>query len=94
MTVFDVINKTKSFLFKVEGKDVAYRYLKNVDAERLRRHLDLSVEKFMLYNIIDYSFIWERTEEGDGYWRNLYDRYDRDSKTLTIKPQLKQSYIT
>ena len=60
------IKTFKEFLIKYNILD---QYIKNVDTKRVKKFVNYGIS---FYYIIDASFLWKSTPEGEDYWQNIH----------------------
>ena len=74
----DEINKFRLFLIQNNALE---SYLKNVDNNRINRYY-LDDERFI--RIIDASFVWHRTPEGEDYWLELHRKWVKQAPNYKV----------
>ena len=74
----DEINKFRLFLIKNNAFD---SYIKNVNNNRINNCYS-SGDPFN--RIIDASFIWRNTPEGEDYWLELYRKWEKQAPNCKV----------
>lgn len=74
----DEINKFRLFLIQNNAFD---SYIKNVDNNRINNYYS-SGDTFN--RIIDASFIWRNTPEGEDYWWELYRKWMKQASNYKV----------
>ena len=68
------MNEIKTFKEFLIKHNILYQYINHVDAKRVKRFVNYGIS---FYYIIDASFLWKRTPEGEGYWRNIQELWQQ-----------------
>lgn len=85
MNTIKVIYK---FLKDKEGKECADSWMKQGHTSFIETN---TLKYLTMYDVINQSFIWDSTVEGDEYWRTIAHRH-KSKLVRNIKP-ITQSYI-
>ena len=74
------MNEIKIFKEFLINHNILDQYIKNVDAKRVKKFVNYGIS---FYYIIDASFVWKRTPEGEDYWQNIHKLWQQqyDDKT-------------
>lgn len=68
------MNEIKTFKEFLIKHNILDQYIKNVDTKRVKRFVNYGIS---FYYIIDASFVWKNTPEGEGYWRNIQELWQQ-----------------
>ena len=63
------MNEIKTFKEFLIKHNILDQYINHVDAKRVKRFVNYGIS---FYYIIDASFVWKSTPEGEDYWRNIH----------------------
>ena len=74
----DEINKFRLFLIQNNTFD---SYIKNVDNNRINAYYS---DGDTFNRIIDASFIWHRTPEGEDYWLELHRKWEKQAPNYRV----------
>lgn len=68
------MNEIKTFKEFLIKHNILDQYIKNVDAKRVKKFVNYGIS---FYDIIDASFLWKNTPEGEDYWRNIHELWQQ-----------------
>ena len=68
------MNEIKTFKEFLIKHNILDQYIKNVDTKRVKRFVNYGIS---FYYIIDASFVWKNTPEGEDYWRNIQELWQQ-----------------
>ena len=68
------MNKIKEFKNFLIQHNILDQYIKNVDTKRVKKFVNYGIS---FYDIIDASFLWKSTPEGEDYWRNIHELWQQ-----------------
>ena len=74
------MNEIKTFKEFLINHNILDQYIKNVDAKRVKKFVNYGIS---FYYIIDASFLWKRTPEGEDYWRNIHKLWQHQYRITT-----------
>ena len=63
------MNEIKEFKNFLIQHNILDQYIKNVDTKRVKKFVNYGIS---FYYIIDASFLWKRTPEGEDYWQSIH----------------------
>ena len=68
------MNEIKTFKEFLINHNILDQYIKNVDTKRVKEFINYGIS---FYYIIDASFVWKRTSEGEDYWQNIQELWQQ-----------------
>ena len=73
----------KKFILFLKKKGVYATFRKNIHPTRVRNDIK---DGYILPYIIDLSFVWSETKEGDDFWRKISNKWSHCSaKNMSLK---------
>ena len=68
------MNEIKEFKNFLIQHNILDQYIKHVDTKRIKEFVNYGIS---FYYIIDASFVWKSTPEGEDYWRNIQELWQQ-----------------
>ena len=68
------MNEIKEFKNFLIQHNILDQYIKHVDTKRIKEFVNYGIS---FYYIIDASFEWKSTPEGEDYWRNIQELWQQ-----------------